>query len=355
MPGGHNRKKDRGKTLVQPEEDTLSPSESEDSNTCASKLTDEDSMEAMRVSIIAEIQKAHTDIAKELSEATGQLKKELSDFRGEMNSRLGIIETDMKEVTNRMDETEARVAEMETFSADARDVLAHTLELHEHLQERLADLETRSRRNNIRIHGIEEGAEKDDMPGFVEGFIKAELGLPDHPLGIQRCHRSLAAKPPQEANPRSIVLCFLEFKTKELVLHTAWKKRQIQYKGRRIFFEQDYTTDILAKRRAYAPIRKSLKENGVRFQTLHPSRLRVHLQTGPVIYSNAQDAAADLQRKGVIDTEASTQVTKPKESSGMRMAQPAWQNAGTSRRNRERIKCIQDKLKEFRRKDVNAI
>lgn len=351
MTGGKNKRKTRGKTPVQPEDETLSPSESEDSNADASKLTDDDSMEAMRVSIIAEIQKVHTDIAKELSEATGQLKKELSDFRGEMNNRLGVIETDMKEVTNRMDETEGRVAEMEAFSADAREVLSHTLELNEHLQERLADLEARSRRNNIRIHGVEEGAEKDDMLGFVEGFIKVELDLPDQPLGIQRCHRSLAAKPPQEANPRSIVLCFLEFKTKELVLQTAWKKKQIQYNGRRVFFEQDYTTDILAKRRAYAPIRKTLKEKGVRFQTLYPSRLRVHLQTGPVMYSSAQDAAADLQRKGVIDAETSTQVTKPNEPAARRMAQSAWQNAGTSRRNRERIKHIQEKLREFRRND----
>lgn len=351
MPRG-NKRKERGKTQIHSDEDTLSPSESEDSNACASKLTEDDSsMEAMKVSIIAEIQQVRTDITKELMEATGQLKKELSDFRGEMSNRLGVIETDMKEMTQRMDKTEHRVTEMEEFSADAREVLSHTLDLQEHLQKRLADLEARSRRNNIRIHGIEEGAEKDDMLGFVECFIKTELALPDNPLGIQRCHRSLAAKPPQGANPRSIVLCFLEFKTKELVLQSAWKKRLIQYKGKRVFFEQDYTTDTLAKRRAYAPIRKTLKEKGVRFQTLHPSRLRVYLQTGPVIYNNAQDAAADLQRKDVINAETFIQITTPRKPYGGRMTQSAWQNTGTTRRNRERIKRIQEKLKEFRRSD----
>lgn len=49
---------------------------------------------------------------------------------------------------------------------------------------------------------------------FIDNFIKTELGLPDTPLGIQRCHRLLGPKPPQELNPRSVVICFLEFKTK---------------------------------------------------------------------------------------------------------------------------------------------
>lgn len=156
------------------------PCETEENSECANKLTD-DSMEAMKASIIAEIQKVHTDITKELTEATGQLKKELTDFRGEMNDRLSAIETDIKEVTNRMDEAERRVTEMEAFSADAREVLTHTLDLQEHLQEKLVDLEARSRRNNIRIHGIEEGAEKGDMFGFVENFIKVELALSGQP------------------------------------------------------------------------------------------------------------------------------------------------------------------------------
>lgn len=332
-------------------EETLSPSESEDSNVSDSKLTDDGSMEAMKVSIIAEIQKVRTDITKELTEATGQLKKDLNDFRGEMNIRLSSIETDMKEVTGRMEEAERRVTEMEAFSADARDVLSHTLELQENLQARLVDLEARSRRNNIRIHGIEEGAEKDDILAFVDAFIKTELTLPDTSLGIQRCHRSIANKPPQGANPRSIILCFLEYRTKDLVLQSPWRKGNIQYKGRRVFFEQDYTTDILAKRKAYAPIRRALKEKDVRFQTLHPSRLRVHLQTGPVMYKDAQEAADDLKRKGVIDGESFTHVIKPRESAGQKMTQTTWQTASTARRQRERVKQIQEKLREFRRSE----
>lgn len=348
MPGGR-KSRNKGKTSVNSEENVLSPSDSEDSTSCADKLTSADNMEDMKVSIIAEIKQIRTDISNEINEATDQLKRELGDFRGEMNTKLNAIETDIKDVTTRVEAAEDRINEMEAFNTDARDVLSHSLELQEQLQTRLEDLEARSRRNNIRIHGIEEEAEGDDITDFVERFIKTELALPDTPLGIQRCHRSLAAKPPHGANPRSIVLCFLEFQIKERVLQSAWKRKDIQYKGKRIFFEQDYTSDILAKRKAYAPIRRALKEKNLRCQTLHPARLHVHLQTGTVIYRDLQEAANDLKGRGVINTETFNQVTKYKDPSGPRMVKSAWQSAGTSRRQRERIKDIQEKLKEFRR------
>lgn len=84
---------------------------------------------------------------------------------------------------------------MEEISTDVKEMLSHTLELQEHIQTQLEDLEARSRRNNIRIHGILEGSEGENITDFIEGFIKTELALPDAPLGIQRCHLSWSQVP----------------------------------------------------------------------------------------------------------------------------------------------------------------
>ncbi|CAL9682028.1 unnamed protein product [Knipowitschia caucasica] len=356
MPRGSGRKSTR-KAHTQGEETVVSPSESEDSNASANTLAsaeglaNDKDMDAISASIIAEIQKVRSDV----NEATGQLRQDLFNFRGETNSRLAAVETNVKQISDRIGEAERRVSNMEDISADVNDALAHTLELHDQLQKRLVDLEARSRRNNIRIHGIREEAEGNDLFGFIENFIKTELALSNTSLGIQRCHRSLAAKPPTEANPRSIVLCFLEFRTKELVLKAAWNKKDIQFQGRRIFFEQDYTSDALAKRKAYAPVRRALKEKGLRFQTLHPARLRVHLHTGPVVYSNASEAAEDLKKKGAIDVEITTNVATPGKSTETRMATPPWHKAGVSRHQREmRITKIKERLNQFRRDDCSA-
>lgn len=114
----------------------------------------------------------------------------------------------------------------------AKDVLTKSIKQ----QKKLTDLEGRSRRNNIRTYGVPEGKEGDSMTEFVENFLKAELALmADTTLRIQRAHRALARKPDRDAPPRSIVVNFLEFSTKEMVLKKAWGKK-IMMGGRRIFF-----------------------------------------------------------------------------------------------------------------------
>ncbi|KAJ3590140.1 hypothetical protein NHX12_008094 [Muraenolepis orangiensis] len=78
--------------------------------------------------------------------------------------------------------------------------------------------------NNMRIYGIPEDAEGDRVQQFIENFIKTEL--PDTDLGIQRSHRALGPKPPQNANPQSVVVYSLEYRIKELVLDSAWEKKK---------------------------------------------------------------------------------------------------------------------------------
>lgn len=77
----------------------------------------------------------------------------------------------------------------------------------------------------MRIYGVPEGKEGNSVHNFVEQLLKSELALTaDKSLQIQRAHRALARKPEQNQPPRSIVVNFLEFNTKEAVLKKAWGK-----------------------------------------------------------------------------------------------------------------------------------
>lgn len=140
------------------------------------------------------------------------------------------------------------MADMEDCDTDNTEALTYKLKLQQTLQAQLTDLEACSRRNNIRIHGIPEGPEGDNMKTFLEEFFKSELFLPDTPVWYSTCHRSQGPRPPQGANHRSVLICFLECTTKELVLHSAWRKKMTNYSGKRVFFEQDHPAEIIAKR-----------------------------------------------------------------------------------------------------------
>lgn len=194
-------------------------------------------------------------------------------------------------------------------------MLTYTLDLQQAFQARLADLEARLRQNNIRIHGIPEGVEADNTKTILEELFKNEPSLTDTPFRIQRCHRSLGAEPQQGANPRSVLVYFLEYATKKRVLRSAWQKKAVNCSGKRIFFGQDYPMDILAKRKVHSSIRKALKEKEILFQTLHPAKLKVFFDTGLITYNSAEEATDDLRMRGLIlggsRAETGTQNTRP--------------------------------------------
>lgn len=163
---------------------------------------------------------------------------------------------------------------------------------------KLTDLEASSRHNHVRIYAITEGAEKKNLQQIIHNFIKKELEpLAEVELGLQRCHRALSPKPPQEAQPRSVIVYFQEFKTKELVLHSAWKKKEIYNGNMRIHFDNDYPTETLAKQKAYGQLKRIHQEKELKFQTLPPAKLRIFFNNGPVTYGSADEAAEDLRKR----------------------------------------------------------
>lgn len=102
---------------------------------------------------------------------------------------------------------------------------------------------------------------------FIENFIKTELGNDlVHGLGIERAHHAMAPKLPQSAPPRSMVVRFLQFSVKEKILYAAWKK-ELRVQNKRVYVDHDYATEVQNKSKEYIPIKKILRDNGIRFQT----------------------------------------------------------------------------------------
>ncbi|KAI4806957.1 hypothetical protein KUCAC02_017747 [Chaenocephalus aceratus] len=131
-------------------------------------------------------------------------------------------------------------------------------------------MEGRSRRENIRIHGVKEGAEDNSpsMGTFVEDLLREGLDLPaTFELRVERAHRALMPKPPGEVSPRSIVVKLSSYRTKEELLRLAWQKRGFQHLERRVNLDHDYAPDVLRKRKAYAEAKTVLRVRKIRFQT----------------------------------------------------------------------------------------
>lgn len=186
-----------------------------------------------------------------------RLRQEHTEAANDNKKALARLETNMKELVERTASLEQQVEHVEERLGDTEDktarlerVAAFLLHQEAKLVAKCEDLESRTRRNNIRIHGIPEGSEKNDMITFVTDFIHSSLQIPeDTDIRSERAHRSLSAKPKEsDAPPRAIIVRFLDARMKDQVIQKAWKQKTT-YEGRIIYFNQDNTTEIQRKRK----------------------------------------------------------------------------------------------------------
>ena len=130
-----------------------------------------------------------TDIAKEIRELKEEMKnnitsldtsfkQEFSSFKQDVNNKLKANNEELLDQRKSLSEAQTRIDELKSFNMEAKEALLKTLREQRQLQEKLTDLEGRSRRNNLRIFGVPEGSEGDSVSRFVEELLRRELTLP---------------------------------------------------------------------------------------------------------------------------------------------------------------------------------
>lgn len=282
-----------------------------------------------------------------------KILNELREFRRDNKQDMDNIKGEITKTYKRLDEAETRITNTEDRVQGAEDVVAELLKLQEQLQSKLTDLEGRSRRENVRIYGIPEGAEGSPAAviTFVEKLLRENLGIaPTTDLHIERAHRALAPLPPADSQPRSIVVRFLSYRKKEEVLKMAWEKKGFIWNNNKINLDHDYAPDILARRREYGEIRRILRDNNVRFQTLFPARLRVFFEGETKTYDTVEEASTDLADRGL----PVTRVVQP-DSLLERLQRYTWKPV-RARRKRQTAgePGYKEKLQAFTRDQVGS-
>ncbi|CAG5958713.1 unnamed protein product [Menidia menidia] len=112
------------------------------------------------------------DIEKLKEDVKATMKEDLSRFREEMMCELQNQKSSITEV-------QTRVADLEAACLEMKNELLETLEKNKAMNDKLVDLESRSRRNNLRIYGVPEGKEGRSVSEFVTDLLNKQLKLPD--------------------------------------------------------------------------------------------------------------------------------------------------------------------------------
>lgn len=129
-----------------------------------------------------------TDLTKEICELKVEMKnvmslhtsfkQEFTNFAEEVNIKLKSNSDKLQDKRKSLTKAKVHIEELETFNMEAKEAPMTTLREQRKLQEKLTDLEGRSRRNNVWIFGVPEGSEVDLAPHFVEELLQRVLALP---------------------------------------------------------------------------------------------------------------------------------------------------------------------------------
>lgn len=241
---------------------------------------------------------------------TSEILKELKLFRIETAGNFGVlrkevsdIKLNFEELKTRVNDAEQRIADNEDRNMDLTKVMFHLMRKQKYLEEKCEGLEGRSRRNNLRIYSVPEKTEGSNMIEFIEKLIREQLNIREE-IYIERAHRAAVTGVSSTGRAadftRSIIVCFRSFKEKQRVLHAAWSLRDIRIKNQRIYFDEDYTTDVFKERAKYRSARKQLQERKIKSRILYPAKLMLFLQDGKTkIFENPRKAAEGLKDFGV--------------------------------------------------------
>ena len=170
-----------------------------------------------------------------------ELKTNLKGMMSQLKKVLSVVER-VEALTERVGKneekaqrTEEKVKKVDEMVKEGQDEMKLLRETNEHLVNRVetlekrlegqehksVDLESRSRRNNLLIHGIPELDDGDeetmrDSMKLTREFIKDKCGIRDH-VAIQRAHRIPTRRGRDAGRPRPMIALFLEHNDKIMV------------------------------------------------------------------------------------------------------------------------------------------
>lgn len=217
-------------------------------------------LEEHRIALAADFKSSFETLSNTLE----KLNSTVSDH----GQRIGALEDNSNEVDRRLSELEKVCTTLQRENVS--------------LTSKLADLEGRSRRQNIRIVGLPESIEGSRPTTFFAQLLVDVLGteiLPSPPE-LDRAHRSLAPKPAPGAKPRPVIIRLHRFQVKDLIIREARRRGNLSFKEHGIRIYEDYTTDVLKQRAEYKEVMAELYKRGYKPSLMFPAKLRITMPNG---------------------------------------------------------------------------
>uniref|UniRef100_A0A3B4UI21 L1 transposable element RRM domain-containing protein n=1 Tax=Seriola dumerili TaxID=41447 RepID=A0A3B4UI21_SERDU len=214
----------------------------------------------------------------------------------ELHSTLDKLSSRVEDNTKRITETETGISGGEDRTSSLENKLAELEKKVKILTNRAEDSENRSRRDNIRIMGLKEGAEGNQAVRFFETWLPGTLGLETKrsSIKIDRAHRALG--PPKKNYNRPVIIKLHNFSDKQWILAAVREKGEVTHQGDEIYIRQDLSPQVREAWRQFNGICERLIQRGLWFQMRYPASLYFTLNGEDYSFKNPREAEDFLSR-----------------------------------------------------------
>ncbi|KAJ1200239.1 hypothetical protein NDU88_004065 [Pleurodeles waltl] len=135
------------------------------------------------------------------------------------------------------------------------------------------DMEDRSQRDNIRIHGIPENEEGADMQAFLSCTLPKLTSLDFDPrIEFQQAHRIGPKCSDNPSRPRPIIACLLRHNQTRQILQAARNHGPFRIDQHDIRITADYSKKTNKRRKAFLALRPRLRQLEIKYGLFDPAR-----------------------------------------------------------------------------------
>lgn len=211
-------------------------------------------------------------LAAMLGEAMAQQRRFIEDQFSGLNGKLDAIKTDLANCTKDVQKLRGECTDLRKKMEKAEKT---TEDNKAGLEAKLADLEDRSRRDNIRIMGIAEGDEGSNAVQYISSNLpKWFPSLREERFEIMRAHRLPLPRGAGASGSRTLICKMLRFTDRDRILKAA-RLTPLTIGDRSIRFSADYSQHTIARRRLFSAAMDTARKRGVQAFLLYPARLKV--------------------------------------------------------------------------------
>uniref|UniRef100_A0A8C5M9B1 Uncharacterized protein n=1 Tax=Leptobrachium leishanense TaxID=445787 RepID=A0A8C5M9B1_9ANUR len=222
-------------------------------------------------------------------------------LQADFKEALQELRHDVQDLGERTDNLETKSDDICLAHNDLVDRHQNLQIAHDALATKVADLEDRSRRNNMRIRGVPEAVGLADLPAYLMEVF--QLLLPSASLQdllLDRAHRLPKAKHLSPDVPRDVIVRVHFYHIKESLMSAARKGPALPTPYANLLLFADLSAMTLAKRREFLPLTKLLRNHEVAYRWGFPTKLLIWREGRLHAITNIPSGMLLLQEWGFV-------------------------------------------------------